>query len=138
MKFIAIIVGALLSTAAAHAGEYTHYNRINFQSASTWVPSNKVCQNGGMLYHKTKPYIEVTVCEEGNKDCRTSVRRLEQPMVGSAERCAKWNGDDCVAYETYVLKQGPSAKAEVYASYNDYEDGRSPKSVTKFQLPACE
>ena len=137
MKTIVFIIGALLTVTAAQAGEYSHYSRVNFQSASTFVPSNKVCRNAGMLYHKTKPTLQVSICDDNNANCRTETRRLEQPVVSSAKRCAQYDGDDCVAYEMYTLKQGPTASVQIYSSYEDYEDGRTPKSSKKFTLPAC-
>ena len=78
MKTIVFIIGALLSVSAAHAGEYSHYSRINFQSASTFVPSNKVCLGNGNIYHKTKATITVTDCDHGSSNCVTQTRRLEQ------------------------------------------------------------
>ena len=138
MKTIVFIIGALLTVASAHAGEYSHYSRVKFQSASTFVPSNKVCRNGNMLYHKTKPSLQVTICNDGNTECRTETRRLEQPVVSTAQRCAQYNGDDCVAYETYTLKQGPMATVQTYGSYDDFEDGRTPLAPKKFALPACK
>lgn len=137
MKTIVFVIGALLSVSAAHAGEYSHYSRVNFQSASTWVPSNKVCLSNGNIYHKTKATITVTDCDHGTSNCVTQTRRLEQPMVSTAQRCAQFRGDDCVAYETYTLKQGPTATVQIYSSFKAYEDGRTPNSTQKFTIPAC-
>lgn len=138
MKTIVFIIGALMTVATANAGEYSHYSRINFQSASTFVPSNKVCRNGSTLFHKTKEFLQVTICDDGGTDCRTETRRLEQPVVSTAKRCAKYVDDNCVAYEMYTLKQGPTATVSTYASYNDFEDGRTPLATKKFALPACK
>lgn len=140
-----IIVLALLAVGTASAGEYSVMSKVVFQSASTFVPANKVCTQSGNIFHKTKSSIEVPYCDEsdsGSKsNCKIVAKPLVQPMKSKAQRCAKFESDssggDCLVWETYTLNQGKSGKITVYVSKDAYEAGSSPVAVKTFAIPSC-
>ena len=136
---------ALAMSFAASAGEFSSYQRILFQTASTYVPANKVCTEGGNLFHKGKTEIGVEYCSGGSNDranCHTVFKPLVQPMQSTAQRCARFTGHDqstCATWETYSLNQGPTVKIDIWASEMEWSDGKghSPLRVETFVLPAC-
>ncbi len=134
-----LLVASLLVSAVSFAGEYTSYQSILFQSASTYVRANNVCLSGGNIFHKTKSAVEVKHCDDNNANCSVESRPLRQPIVSTAQRCADFSGSDdsCVRWVSYTLKQGPTAKIFVYGSAKDYEDDRTPVAVRTFNIPSC-
>ncbi len=134
---------SLVSASAFGAGEFTTYSKVIFQSASTYVPSNKVCTAGGYIYHKTKAAISFEQCSGGSNDranCVIVTRPLVQPMQSTAQRCAQFTGHDdknCARWETYALNQGVTGKMLSYSSRKSFEDGDAAAKVTAFAIPAC-
>ena len=135
MKLIVILAATLMSLSAL-AGEYTNFGKIQFQSASTWVPANKVCQDAGFLYHKTKDFVVVNYCNDSGSDCTTKSKALVQPMNSTRQRCASYSGDNCSAWITVPFNQG-TVKAEVYSSMSAMSDNKSPKSTYSYTVEAC-
>lgn len=139
-----IIALALIVTGTASA-EVKVITPVLFQSASTYVPSTKVCTANGNIYHKTKATIEVTNCDESSSgydyNCKTVSKALVQPMKSKAQRCAKYESDssggDCLVWESYALNQGVTGKITVYASEKAADQNQGGK-VTTFAIPACK
>lgn len=140
MKAI-LLAMTMLFSGAAFAGEFTSFGRIHFQSASTWVPANKVCHAGGVYYHTKKAAVAVEYCNgEGNSNCHTVMKPLAQPMKSTRKVCTQWTGRDdnnCVATRTVAYNQGPTVKVEIFRSQHDMEEGHSPASVRSYTIPAC-
>lgn len=142
-----VIVSALMFSVFASAGEYSGfsmtskgyavYQMINFQSASTFVRANEVCQKNGNLYSTKSATVSVDYCNDHGSNCKTVTKALVQPMNATAQRCAKFSNDECVAWETYALNQGPKAKISFYSDAKSYEDGDAAVSTASFTLPVC-
>lgn len=142
MKALVIIASALFAFTAS-AGEYSKPLSVQFQSASTWVPAQKVCRDGNYLKHKTKATIEVEYCNEsdsGSKsNCKIVSKPLVQPVVSTAYRCAAYTGSDdnqCTKWVPYTLNQA-SVKVITYSSKKDMEDGENGTITGKYTIPAC-
>lgn len=131
MKALIIVASALFAF-SAFAGEYSKPVSVLFQSASTYVPAEKVCRDGNVLKHKTKAAITVSYCDDNDANCTYVSKALTQPVVSTAKRCAQYASDECVAWETYTLNQ---ASVNIM-SYND--DDVATGVVGKFTIPACK
>ena len=131
-----MIIASILIAGTAMAGEYTDYGRITFQKASTWVPANKVCSQGGFLYHKTKEFVAVDYCDDDNNNCKTVYKALVQPVNSTRQRCSKMEDDECVAWTTVSFVQG-TVKADVYESMSALHDDEAPKSSFSYTVDAC-
>lgn len=128
---------AFLFTASAYAGEFSQPVSVLFQSASTWVPALKVCRDGNYLKHKKKDYIAVEYCEsDSNRNCKVVHKRLLQPVVSVAKRCAKTMGDNCVVWESYPLDQS-KVKVFTYTSEHNMEEGRGGRLNGTYTIPNC-
>ena len=139
MRVITMGLLALFAMGAS-AGEYTTFQKIIFQSASTFVPADKVCQSGKTLYHRSKKTIEVEYCNGGSNDranCKVVSRPLVQPISSTRQRCSKMESDECVEWVTVPLVQGPTVKVKHYNSYNDMIDGQREVSESTVVLPKC-
>jgi hypothetical protein len=142
MKALVLIASALFAFTAS-AGEYSK-STVTFQAAATWVPASKVCRDGNVLKHKTKATVEVKYCDESGSgydfNCKIVSKALVQPVVSTAQRCAKFESDssggDCLAWETYTLNQA-AVPVWVYNNKKDMEDGRNGSLKGKFTIPAC-
>lgn len=138
MKALLLALSVLVSV-PAFAGEYTSFGRILFQSASTFVPANKVCQLNGTLYHKTKATVAVEYCRAENSDCYIVNKPLVQPMKSTRQRCAAFSGRDeggCHAWETVAFNQG-TVKVEVFGSRHDMEEDRNPVRTYTYTVDKC-
>jgi hypothetical protein len=134
----------LLLAGNALAGEFTEFGRIHFQSASTWVPANKVCQRNGFYYHSKKDSVAVEHCpgddNPGSANCKVTYKKLEQPMMSTRKRCAATDSSDrgeCVKWEIIPYKQGPIVPVNIYDSLHSLEENRAPKAVRSFTIPNC-
>jgi hypothetical protein len=132
----------LLCASHSLAGEFTEFGRVLFQGASTWVRADKVCQKDGMLFHKSKQEVSVNYCNgRDNSNCVLVKKPLgPQPIKSTTQRCVLSNGsdrDDCVKWATVPFVQGPTFKAKVYWSEQDYEQQRHPRATFDFVVPNC-
>lgn len=132
MKSLVLLVSTLVAF-SAFAGEYSKPASVLFQSASTYVPAEKVCRDGNTLKHKTKASIVVNYCDDNGANCTAVTKTLSQPVVSTAQRCAKFQSDDCVAWETYTLNQ---ATVNVWTYSN--ADGDNGYVSGKYTIPACK
>lgn len=134
-----IAIAALVLAGSAFAGEYTNYSRVLFQSASTWVPANKVCQANGFLYHKTKDSIPSYECTGSNDSSCTVVgyKPLVQPMNSAKDVCVEFRSDRCVAYAPTAFDQ-TTYTVSVYSSYSAFDKNSTPKSQATYAFPACK
>lgn len=138
MKTLLLAVSFLVSS-VSFAGEFTTYQSIIFQSASSFVPANKVCQSGNHLYHVSRSTIDALYCDDEGRNCVADARPLKQPVVSTAQKCAQFNGPDdgCSKWVSYTLKQGPVVKTYTYRSQKDWEDGKHYVSQGTYKIPAC-
>ena len=137
MKSVAFALLTLFAVSAS-AGEYTHYGRILFQSASTFVPANKTCLNGSSIRYSGK----MQICDESGDNqtnCRLVAVSLKQPVESTRVRCktAVENDQDCEKI-TVPFIQGPTVKYAVYRDFKDYEDDRSPVSSGRYTIRGCQ
>ncbi len=142
MKALVIIASALFAFTAS-AGEYSKPASVIFQSASAYVPAEKVCRDGNTLKHKTKATIEVEYCDESGSgyksNCKVVSKVLAQPVVSTAVRCADFSGTDdkdCAVWESYTLNQA-SVNIWTYSSKKNASDGKGGSITGKFTIPAC-
>lgn len=140
MKTIMTGLIALLFTASAYAGEFSQPVSVLFQSASTWVPALKVCRDGNYLKHKQKDYIAVEYCHnDSGTNCEVVHKRLLQPVVGVAKRCAKSTGRDgnhCAVWESYPLDQS-KVKVFTYTSEHNMREGKGGRLNGTYTIPNC-
>lgn len=142
MKALLLALTVMVS-GPAFAGEFTSFGRILFQSASTFVPANKVCHADGMYYHTTKAAVAVEYCENDSRtNCKTVLKPLAQPMHSTREVCVATAGYDdkyCTATKTVAFNQGPTVKVEVYRSQDEaFDANRSPIRTGSYTIPACK
>lgn len=143
MKALLIILVSAFGI-SSFAGEFSKPLNVNFQAASTFVQATKVCRNGDMLQHVSKDETSVEICDESDSgseyNCRIVSKPLIQPVVSTAQRCAKTASDSsngrCLVWETYTLNQS-SVKVISYNSLKEMEDGRNGKVTGKFVIPSC-
>lgn len=139
MKKIMMSLAVLLFATAAYAGDHNQPLSVLFQSASTYVPAMKVCRDGDFLRHKTKDYITLRTCSNPPLDCETIHKRLLQPVVSVAQRCAKTSGregNNCVLWESYRLDQS-KVKVFSYSSEQNLIDGKNGRLAGTYTIPAC-
>ena len=139
MKAIVLALSLLVSgTAFANV---TEVSKILFQSASTWVPANKVCHADGMFFHKTKSAIAVEYCSNsrGTGNCETVYRSLIQPIKSTKDVCVKTTGREknCVATKTVAYNQSLTATVATYRGADDAVKGIGPVKTSTFTIPAC-
>lgn len=136
-----ILALSVLASASAAAGEFTYFGRIFFQSASTWVPANKVCQSGGYFFHKTKSAIEVCRDDRDHGSCRKSeMRPLVQPIVSTRTICVRSAGGDndrCLETGSAAYVQSPKAPVAVYRNYQAFDKNHAPARNYTYTIPAC-
>lgn len=135
MKSLVLLVSSVVAF-SAFAGEYS-VSKVYFQSAATWVKAENVCRAGNVLKHKTKASVQVAYCDDNDANCTYVTKALVQPVVSTAQRCAKFESDssggDCLVWETYTLNQA-SVKIYTYADSDSNEF-----SVTgMYTIPACK
>lgn len=131
MKALIIVASALFAF-SAFAGEYSKPASVLFQSASTYVPAEKVCRDGKVLKHKTKASITVPYCNDNGSNCTYVSKALSQPVVSTAQRCAQFASDECVAWETYTLNQ---ATVNMWTYDQKGENGFI---SGKYTIPSCK
>ena len=139
MKAIVLALSLLVSGTAF--ANYTSVSRINFQSASTSVPANKVCQANGMFFHKTKAAIAVDYCSnDAETNCTTVYKALAQPIKSTKTVCVADQGRDdqrCVATKVVAYNQSTVATVSTYRTQDDAVRGISPIKTSTFVIPAC-
>lgn len=140
MKTLMITLVSLLISTSAFAGEFSKPLSVHFQSASTYVPATKVCRAGDFLKHRSKEFITVTVChsENGNGNCEVVRKRLHQPVVSMAQRCAQHIAGDqeCTVWESYRYDQS-RVRVMGYNSQRDMEEDDNGRMIGWYKIPAC-
>lgn len=127
---------SLLLSLAAFAGEYSVYQRINFQEASTWVDARETCIHDDYIYYQKKQPIFVSTC--GETECPQTIKTLVQPIVSTRNFCTQPTEDGCAKWTTVDYIQGPLVKVSVFEAPTDLEEGRSPKKVLDYKIQSCD
>ncbi len=132
-----IFLATIFASTIVMAGNYEVYGRIHFQKASTWVPANKVCQQGGYLYHKTKDYV-TNYCTERDKaeGCEANPVALVQPMMSSKTVCVESNRSTCTKSAVRPYNQG-TVTVKVFASQAAWENDQYPVDTYKYTVDSC-
>jgi len=130
-----LMVSMLMFASSAFAGEVTSFGKIVFQSASSYVPANKVCQSNGYLYHKTKRAVVIECQPKDGCDGDYS-KPLIQPMESSKTFCVKYSKERCLETGVSEYNQG-TVEAKVYRSEIDMDRGRRPISTYSYTVDQC-
>ncbi len=135
MKTLLVLL-MTLSFNMGFAKDYVSYGSIHFQSAATWVPAQKVCQDGGYLFHKKKASIAVEYCDDRGDNCKVVYKKLKQKMNSTRQRCSFYQGGNCKKYITVPYIQG-TTKAKVYSTQQDMTEDRNPIDRFDYTVDAC-
>lgn len=114
-----LVAALMLFSASVFAGNVVGH--IHFQAESTYVNayySKSLCVDGDVFK------ATITKCLDWSRgDERRCLRRgkvqATQPMISTRQRCARFSGDSCRAYETVTYKQSRNVLVKFYNNSDD-------------------
>lgn len=131
-----IFLATIFASTIVMAGNFEVYGRIHFQKASTWVPANKVCQQDGYLYHKTKDFVQPSCTGKDVVAGCTAPKALIQPMNSTKTVCVESSRNFCKKTAVRPYNQG-TVTVKVFASQIAWDKNQMPIDTYKYTVDYC-